>query len=129
MSRGYIALITILIVSAVTLTVAISANLFGISEMNMGLDKIESQKAFYLANLCAEEAQVSLKNDLGYLGGETLSFGEGHCNIFPLEGSGNEDRIIKTGGVFRDKVRRIRIEIKEVNPEMKIRNWQEVVNL
>lgn len=126
--KGYIALILILIVLGITLMIAISANLLGISEGDMGLRKSQSSEAFYLANLCAEDALMKLKRNLGYSGNETLIVGEGSCNILPLEGSGNTNRIVKTTGNIYNQTRRIKIQVDMVNPKMKISSWQEVVN-
>ena len=124
--KGYIALITILIISAVTLLVAINASLFGISESKMGLQKINSSKAFALTNLCAENALMNLKEDLSYSGNETSNIYDGSCTIYLIEGSGNNDRIVKVEGVFLNQKRRIKIDISEVNPTMIINSWQEV---
>ena len=127
--KGYIALVSFLIISAVTLSVAINASLFGLSESEMGLQKSHSSKAFYLATLCAEDALMKLKDDLNYSGGETWTIDDqGTCDIFPLEGSGNKDRIIKTSGTSHDQTRKIKINIIEVNPLMKIEAWQEVTS-
>jgi hypothetical protein len=124
--NGYIALVSVLIISSITLFLAINANLFGISESGMALRKSHSSKSFYLANLCAEDALMKLKNNLDYSGDETLSLDGGSCYISSLEGSGNEDRIIKTSGNFNDQTRRIIIEIGRVNPLMEISSWREV---
>ena len=59
--RGYIALISVLIISAVVLLIATSASLFSIGEANMGLEESQSWQAYYLANLCIEKALMGLK--------------------------------------------------------------------
>jgi len=126
--KGYIALILILIILGLTLMIAISANLSGISEADMGLQKSQSSESFYLATLCAEDALMKLKRNLGYPGNETLTIGEGNCNILSVEGSGNTNRVVKTAGNIYNQTRRIRIQINVVNPKMKINSWQEVVD-
>lgn len=127
--KGYIALISLLIISAVTLSVAINSSLFGLSESKMGLQKSHSSKAFYLAILCAEDSLMKLKDDLNYSGSETIIINDqGSCEILPLEGSGNNDRVIKTSGVSHGQTRKIRIDITEVNPSMEIESWQEVTS-
>jgi len=125
---GYIALILVLIVSGITLLIAISANLLGISESNMGLQKAQSSQAFYLANLCAEEALIKLKQDLEYPGNETLVISEGVCSILPVEGSGNQNRIINTIGTVSGQVRKTKIIISKMSPKVIIASWQEVIN-
>lgn len=126
--KGYIALILILIVLGLALTIAISANLSGISEADMGLQKSQSSQSFYLANLCAEDALMKLKKDLEYKGGETLTFDQGNCVILPIEGNGNFDRVVKTEGNIYNQIRRIEIKINKVNPKTEIGSWREIVN-
>lgn len=126
--KGYIALILVLIISGVTLLVAISANLLGISESDMGLQKSQSSQSFYLAVLCAEDALMKLKDDLKYPGNETLSINDGICDILSVEGSGNQDRTIKTTGTYFKQTRKIKITINKVNPKTSINSWQEVVD-
>ena len=126
--KGYIALISILIISGIALFIAINASLFGISESDMGLQKNQSARAFYLATLCAEDALMKLKDDLDYSGDETLIVDEGSCAILPIEGNGNQDRVVKVSGIIYNQTRRIRIEITKVNPLMEISSWQEVVS-
>lgn len=126
--KGYIALILVLIISGVTLLVAISANLLGISESDMGLQKSQSSQSFYLATLCAEDALMKLKDNLGYPGNETLSIDNGTCDILSVEGSGNQNRIIKTTGTYFNQTRKIKITINKVNPKTSIGSWQEVVD-
>ena len=123
--EGFIALITVLIISAVVLLVAVSASLLGISESDMGLKQSLSSRAFYLANLCAEDALVKLKQDLGYSGNETLDIDGDSCTILPIEGNGNIDRTVKTKGEVLGQVRKIKVEIDRVNPQMQIRSWLE----
>ena len=126
--KGYIALISILIVSGVTFIIAISTGLFGISESVMGLEKNQSSQAYYLASLCAEDALVELKNDLKYSGNETLVFDEGTCTILKVGGGGNTNRKVRTIGTVHNQTRKIEIEIAQVDPKMQITSWQEVAD-
>lgn len=124
--QAYIALITILIISAVTLLIAASAGLFGISETDMGLIEDQSTQSYYLANACAEYALERLKNNINYAGDETLDIDDGSCYIYLPEGSGNENRTVKVTGTLANKTRKIKIIIQEINPSIVISSWQEV---
>ncbi|MBD3208670.1 MAG: hypothetical protein GF370_04440 [Candidatus Nealsonbacteria bacterium] len=124
--KGYIALLSIIIVSSLLLLAVSYFNLASINEAKLGLKESHSEESFYLAQACAEEALMRLKEDLGYSGGEVLEFSKGECNILSLEGAGNEDRIIKTLGSVADITRRIRIVIGSVNPQTEIDSWEEV---
>lgn len=126
--RGYIALISILIASAIVLLISLSASLLSIGESKMGLQMNQASESFYLAQSCAEYALIALKNDLNYIGDETLTINGQDCTILPLEGSGNTDRVIKALSNAYNQTRKIRIEINQVNPEIDIKSWQEVAN-
>jgi len=125
-NNGYIALVTVLIITAVTLMIAISVNLESMGETKISLAKNQSSKAFYLATACAEDALMKLKDNLNYGGDEILTFTQGTCTILPVEGVGNQNRLIKVIGNVSNYTRRIRIEISRVNPDMEISSWQEV---
>lgn len=125
-NQAYIALITILIISAFVLLIASSAGLFGISESDMGLLENQSIESYYLANACAEYALERLKNNLNYSGEETLDIDDGSCYIYTPEGSGNEDRVIKVTGTIANQTRKIKIILETVNPGAEISSWQEV---
>ena len=128
-NEGYIALVTILIISAVVLVIAVNAGLLGISESDMGLIKNQASEAYYLASACAEYAVAKLKDKLNYPGNETLNIGDGSCYIYQPEGSGNQDRVVKTTGTIYNLTRKIKININRVRPETEIASWQEVSNL
>lgn len=126
--NGYIALISILIVSALALLIATSGSLLGISESNMGLQENRAREAFYLATACAEDALMKLKNNLNYTGNETLTFNNGSCVIESLEGTGKKNRVIKISGTVFNQTRKIKIEIGKINPDIEIKSWQQVAD-
>ncbi len=126
--KGYIALISVLIVTALVLLIASSANLASISESDMGLKEQQTWEAYYLATACAEEALMNLRKDLNYSGNETLTFIDGECTILNIGGTGNQDRTIKASGSAFGLVRKIKIEINRIRPEIEIESWQEVAD-
>lgn len=126
--QGYIALISVIIISALIILIASSANLISISESNMGLRERQSWEAFYLANACGEEALMKLKESLKYKGDETLIFENGTCTILSGTGAGNQNRMIKISASAYNIVRKIKIVINRVNPEIDIKSWLEVTD-
>jgi len=126
--NGYIALISILIISALSVLIATSATLISIGEADMSLQENQAWESFYLATACAEEGLMKLKNNLNYEGNETLTFDNGSCTILVPEGSGNKDRAIKVTSTVKNLIRKIKIEINRVNPDMKINSWSEVTS-
>jgi nitrate/TMAO reductase-like tetraheme cytochrome c subunit len=123
-NKGFIALITVLIIFAIVLLVGLSISLLSINEAQMGLKKSQSSQAYFLANLCAENALMKLKENINYSGNETIEIEGGSCQILPIEGKW----IIKTISNFQNQVKKIKIIVSQVNPQMLISSWQEVAD-
>ena len=119
---GVVALITVLIVAALALLIGMSINLLAINEAKMALQKSHSSKSYYLANLCAEETFMRLKEDSNYQGNETMSIGDGNCTILPIEGSWT----VKVSAVFFGQTKKMEIKVSQINPFLIINSWQEV---
>lgn len=123
-AAGFIALITVIIILAITLLIGLGFSLITISEAQMALQKNQSSQAYFLAYLCSEQALMKLKEDSNYTGDETLNLADGNCQILPIEGKW----IVKTIGNFKNQVKKIRVSIAQVNPQMIISSWQEVAD-
>ena len=119
--KGIIALITVLIVGAVSLLFALSTNLLGVGEVQITLKKDKSSEAFYLATACAEEALLRVKNDFSYTLSvpETVAVDTKSCDIISV--SAVSPKEIRTQAVVDNKVRRIRILVSQ---QLIIDSWQ-----
>ncbi|PIP23884.1 MAG: hypothetical protein COX90_03155 [Candidatus Nealsonbacteria bacterium CG_4_10_14_0_2_um_filter_38_17] len=122
--KGFIALTTVLLVLVITLAVGISVGLGSIIEMQASLQKNQSSVTYYLANLCVEEALMKLKEDINYIGNETINLSGGSCTILPVEGSWT----IKTSANYSNQIKKIKIIVSQVNPQMVISSWEEVAS-
>jgi hypothetical protein len=120
--KGFVALITLLILFLISVSLGIGLGFRSISRSKTALSIFYSSRAFYLANLCAEEALMKLKENIYYSGGETISLNEGSCEILPIKGNWT----IKTIGNFKNHTKRVKIIVNQVNPEISIQFWQEV---
>jgi len=123
-SSGFIALVTVLIIFAIALLIGLSVSLLSIGEATMGLEKTQSSQAYFLANLCAEQALMKLKENINYSGGEIIDSEGGNCQIFSIEGNW----VIKVLGNFQNQIKKIKIVVSQVNPQMIISSWQEVAD-
>ena len=124
--KGYIALISVVFVSALLMLVVTSVNLTSISEIDMALKTTQAAESFYLAQACAEEVLMRLKEDAQYTGNESLEIEGAVCEVLSIEGEGNTNRTVKVFSVENDMYCRIRIEITQINPLMQITSWEEV---
>ncbi|MBD3362141.1 hypothetical protein GF362_00290 [Candidatus Dojkabacteria bacterium] len=123
--KGYIALISVLVLGFVGLTITVSYMLLGLNSSEMSLEIVKGSKARALANACGEVALKNLKQDISYSGDETINLGDGFCEIYPIEINGTT-RIIKVEGNIDGVVRRVKIELNEINPDVLESLWQEV---
>ena len=126
-TQGYIALISVVIVSALMLMVAIGLSLRSVSDLELSSAGESAARARALANACAEEAIVKLKGNLSYLGNETIIVDGGDsCTIVAVLGSGNTNRTIETQAVVNTYVKKIQVIILLLRPTLTISSWAEV---
>ena len=90
----------------------------------MELGKVFSEKSYYLANLCAEEALMKLKNDTNYQGNESMDVDGGNCNILPIEGTW----IIQTRGNYQNYFTKIKVVVNNIHPKIVVQSWEEVAD-
>ena len=70
---GYIFLISVLVIGAISSAIVISLLLLSLAAERSGLALQQSSQALAMAELCAEHALGTLHNDAGYEGNESLS--------------------------------------------------------
>lgn len=125
--NGYIALISILIISAIVLLIAISAGVLSISEADMGLAKNQASEAYYYANACAEHALQEIRELSSFTGTDTIVFDNGSCG-YTVTSQGGSNRTITASGNVGDITRKIQITINQINPLINITSWDEVAD-
>jgi hypothetical protein len=85
--KGFVALMTIVIVSAAALIIAYSASFLGLGELDMGYVEYRGSEAYYIADGCMEEALERLRLDASYTG-SILSMTNGSCIMSVVTGGG-----------------------------------------
>jgi hypothetical protein len=124
--RGFVALVTILIVSAISLSAGIGMMVRATDDGIVVLGENEVGKARNYAELCAEIALMNLERIFQYNGNETIVVPDGSCTILPVEGVGNVNRVIKTYSSSSGRTSKIRIDVLRISPQMQIASWNEV---
>lgn len=122
---GYILLISVLIVSAVALSVSTSVVLLGVDESQSQFSLENGKQALNLAHGCAEESLEEIKDNSSYTGSTTInSFGSGSCeyNVIDTGGDSREIRII---GFVDDYIKKVKLNLTDVSP-ITIESWGEV---
>jgi hypothetical protein len=128
MDNGFIALISVVIIEALILLISIGVSLRSITESNISLDEQWSNRALSLSNACAEIALMKIESVLNYNGNEIIMIDGDSCEIMPLEGSGNTNRIIKTQSAIMNNARKVEVKIAQISPVMRITSWKEVAD-
>lgn len=119
MKRGYIALTAIIIILAVTLTVAMSANLLSIDSGTTDLALITGKDAFGAAEACIEEALFQLRSDANYPG-SNLNLDDASCTM-TVTGTGAE-RTINATGVAGQATQTISVRVA-LTPTFSLISW------
>ncbi len=134
-SQGFVALITVLVVTAVALILATASTYRAISEGKIGLNEMQSAQAWASANGCVEHALgeysvASTTWDLssGYLGGQGMTIGGVSCYISSTAatGTGLLYRLINASSTVSGYVRKLQVVVATNTPASAIATWAEV---
>lgn len=122
---GYIALISVLIISTIGLVLGVS-----FAQEAMETDKTithsyKGSQALMNATNCAERALMELRDDSAYDGDQAFTLDKGDCYIRPLS-SQDSQKIIEVKGTVDNFVSKIRIKVATTTPKIEIISWQEV---
>jgi len=121
--KGQLALLSLLIIGAITLAAALSASFISRTEIGKGFRQSQVVTAQGAADSCMEEALYRLKSDSAYEGGN-VNIGDGTCTITIINDSATVKSITVIGIV--DKIRR-KIEAKVQISPFKILSRTEAV--
>ena len=101
---GFVALVTVLVISAIMLTLGLFTSAAAINEMMAGFSWDQAERALQITDACVDEAVFRLKSDSSYTGG-TLSVNGGTCTS-SVTGSGSTRTVTSTGtlGDFTKKI-------------------------
>jgi hypothetical protein len=123
--NGYITLLSIIVVSSVGLAIILSISLISISSIRSSGDLYKSNQAKALANACAETALQEIRNLDSFTGNDNLLINNGACD-YTVSDLGGENREITAKGNIGDIVRKVKVNINAINPQITIASWQEV---
>ncbi|MBI2035965.1 MAG: hypothetical protein HYT12_04800 [Candidatus Liptonbacteria bacterium] len=123
-NRGYIALISSIVIALLLLMVTLTLNYTGFFARYNILFSEYKERSVTLAEACANLALLELANNAGYSGGETISLGTDSCLIRPI--ISGDPVIIETQAIFQNSYTNLRINADQAN--LDIVSWEEVPN-
>jgi len=124
---GYITLIAVLLVIAAGTLIATSQVLLGLGFTRSSSTLDRSSQAKSLAVACAEEALQQIKNSSSFSGSGNLNLTGGNCS-YTVANQGGENRLITSTGNASDIIRRVKINVEAILPQINISSWQEIAD-
>lgn len=126
--QGYILLISVLVIGAVSLAIALALLASGVDSQRATDIYQRSQQARALADGCAEEALQRLHDNTAYTGSDSLTLGTGMCS-FSVVPDVPGSAIISASGVVKGVTRKERINVQITAAGLTIAGWQTVGSL
>jgi len=124
--NGYIALISLIIIGAIVLSLALAITFIILNQTRNTIDQNQALKSYYLANACAHYALIKLQDNTNYAGNETINTDNYSFYIEQILGSGNFNRIIKTSSNINGHLAKIEVIVGQIKPKTIINSWQEI---
>jgi type II secretory pathway pseudopilin PulG len=124
---GYVALISVLIVGAISLAAALGILTSGTDAQRSVLTQQQSAQALGLANACAEEALQVMQATTTFTGSGNLTLSTGSC-LYTITNTGGQNRVIDTTGTVNDVVRKLKVYVTIGSTSISITSWQEVAD-
>lgn len=129
---GYIALISVVIISVLLMTVAFTLSFSGFLNRFTILDAEFKEVSNGLAEACVDSAILRLAQDFGYTispsagcaSGQIISVGSEQCRICSVEVS-DAQNIIKTQGIFKDSYTNLIIKVSTSTNDIQVQSWEE----
>lgn len=120
--RGVATLVTILVIAAVALSVALRASFGSVTQLLSGLGERQSAQSLASADGCVEDALLHLQRNSAYAGG-TIGLGEAVCAV-GVTGSGTVRTVHVTSTVATFS-RRLQVDLTILGGQVSVTGWQE----
>lgn len=124
--NGFIAITSLLLISAITFTIAISISLLGIEETKTALAHKKGIESFILGQTCIEESLLRLRDNENYAG-TTLNMENGSCTI-NISGSDPDFVIVAEANLEGPPryTKKIEARVKKLENSINLISWREI---
>src|SRR3990172_255551 len=114
--RGYVALVSVLLVGAIGVVIATTLLLLGLGHSRTSFSAQQSTQARGLANACAEDALQRVRSSNGsFTRTQSLTLPTG-TGTLTVTTQGGQTRTVEATGTAGSVVRRVKITITSINP-------------
>ncbi len=124
LNRGFIALISVIIISAILLVVVVAGSMNGFVTRFTLLDAESKQRSAAAADACADTILSRLASDASYAGPETVVVGSDSCQVVGAVNPGGNPRVFKVQSVVSRAYTDALITFDTATPA--VTAWQEV---
>ena len=121
---GFVALVSVLVISAVCLAIATGILTIGSSYTKNSITLLSSNLAKGNANACFEEALELIRLNSSFTGTGNLTMLNGTCT-YTVTNPGGNARNITSQGIVGSFTRNITGSISAINPQLVISSWIE----
>ncbi len=121
-AKGFILLISVIIVGAIAASVAIALLFLGTGGSKSAISYQSSNKAKAGVNTCVETALEQIRENTSYTGSGSLSINGGSCDYAV---TGILPKTVTASSTFSGVVRRVTVSVSAVNPTISS-TWQEL---
>lgn len=126
MKRGFIALISVIIVSAILLIIAVTLSLNQFYDRYNILESEYKERSSSLAEACVDSALLELTNDINYSGNSTTTvYDTNKCytgNIPPTI----PQKTFQTRAIYQNSYTNLKVKVDTSN--FSIMSWEEIPN-
>jgi len=118
--KGFITLISVLLLGAVGLAITLSLLLLGISSSRTSFTMEQGTETSGIVDTCAEDALERLRKNPSFSGTVTFPLYDGTCT-YTVSGS-----VIQVTGEKANIVKRLVITVTQTTPYVLVGSWEEV---
>lgn len=123
--RGYVALISVLIIGAAATAIAVALLATGVDSQRSANVTQQSRQARSLAIACSEEASQQVHDNIAFSGTNNLSLGQGTCS-YTVYNSTNTTRTITATGTVGNVIKKLQATATVGASTITIGSWKEV---
>ena len=124
-NNGFIALISVIVVSAILLLIAVTLSFSQFYDRYNILESEYKERSASLAEACVDSALLELANNINYLGDATTTIGANKCYVGNVTTSG-PNKIFKTRATYQNSYTDLKIVID--SSTFSIQSWEEIPN-
>jgi hypothetical protein len=126
-NSGYIALLSVIIVGAIAVTIAVTFTLLGVGLSATSFAQEQASQARGLANACLEEGLQQIRTLTTYTGSGNLSIGQGSCT-YTVTNLGGSNRLVIASSTVGTIIRKVQTNVTAISPDIITSSWVEVAD-